>query len=168
MDLAVDRVPPELVDDLREAFIALHEHHREVAAVPVHEDAGRAWELRRAVYREVLSGAGFGLAARDAEGQVVGYAVVKLHSGPDDTFPYRGDHAEVYSLSVLPDLRGAGIGSSLLDAVDRELEAQGITDISIAALVGNDGAIRLYERRGLVPGEIVLYRITGLHHERPG
>jgi GNAT superfamily N-acetyltransferase len=169
MDVAISRISPDQLDDVREAFLALHQHHQEVSAVPVHADAGRAWELRRAVYEEVISGDdGFALAARDGRGRVVAYAVVKVHRGPDDTFPYRGDHGEVYSLSVLPDLRGAGVGSQLLDAVDRELDAVGITDLAIAALAGNDGAIRLYQRRGLVPGEVVLYRITGARSDERG
>jgi ribosomal protein S18 acetylase RimI-like enzyme len=56
--------------------------------------------------------------------------------------------------------RGAGVGSALLDAVDEELAARGIIGLVIGVMEGNDGARRLYERRGLVPGWLQLYRVA--------
>ena len=57
-------------------------------------------------------------------------------------------------------LRGRGIGTQLLDFVDRELASRSIEGLKIAVMVGNDDAQRLYERRGLRPAEIVLYRVA--------
>jgi ribosomal protein S18 acetylase RimI-like enzyme len=37
----------------------------------------------------------------------------------------------------------------------------GIGDVSVAAMVENEAALRLYERRGFVPREVVLYRFGG-------
>ena len=157
----ISPLPTERLDELLPAFLALHRHHQEVSMVPVHEDEQLAWRLRRQVYADTLAGGrGFVLAAVE-DGLVIGYAVVFVHPEADDTFPYRNGHGEIYSLSVLPEQRGRGIGSRLLDRVDQELAARGITDLAIGVLTGNDGAIRLYQRRGLVPGELMLYRIAG-------
>ncbi len=71
-------------------------------------------------------------------------------------------YAELYSLSVAAQLRGRGIGTQLMDFVDRELAERSIYDLKIAVMAGNVDAQRLYERRGLRPAEIVLYRF-GTH-----
>jgi len=96
------------------------------------------------------AGAGFLALARNCAG-VVGYAFVRLEQGFDDTFPFGERYAELYSLSVAPGWRGQGIGTLLLDFVDAELAARGNRDLTIAVMVGNAGAQRLYERRGLRP-----------------
>ena len=69
--------------------------------------------------------------------------------------------AEIESLSVAPAARGAGIGSALLDRIDAELEAEGVRDVLIGALVTNAGAIRLYERRGFRPAWLYMFRLGG-------
>ena len=52
---------------------------------------------------------------------------------------------------MLPDYRGAGIGSALLDGLERALERAGIDDLVLGVLPGNTAAMRLYERRGYRP-----------------
>ena len=93
-----------------------------------------------------------------AGNDVVGYALVCIEDGPDDTFPVGERYAELYSLSVAPQLRGRGIGTRLLDFVDEELARRSIEDLKVAVMVGNTAAERLYERRGLRRAELVLYR----------
>jgi ribosomal protein S18 acetylase RimI-like enzyme len=90
----------------------------------------------------------------------VGYALVTVRPGPDDTWVSGGRLAELETLSVDPEERGQGIGTRLLDAVDAELARLGIGDLFIAALVGNEGALRLYERRGLRPVMTYLARFA--------
>lgn len=70
--------------------------------------------------------------------------------------------AELYSLSVAQEWRSQGVGTLLLDFVDAELEARAIRDLRVAVTVGNADAQRLYERRGLQPTEIILYRFAGV------
>lgn len=84
--------------------------------------------------------------------------VVCIEHGPDDTFPVGVRYAELYSLSVTPQLRNRGIGTRLLVFVDRELARRSIYDLKVAVMEGNADARRLYERRGLRPAEVVLYR----------
>lgn len=151
----------ERLDEVRELWLELHHHHRAVVGtLPLVEDDELSWQRRRALYHERLSdGSGFLVLALD-EGETVGYALVCVEQGPDDTFPLGDRYAEVYSLSVSSQLRGRGIGTQLLDVVDRELAIRSIEGLKIAVMVGNDDAQRLYERRGLRPAEVVLYRLA--------
>ncbi len=92
--------------------------------------------------------------------ELLGYALVQVRPGPDDTWVTGKLLAELQTLSVAPHARGRGIGSMLLDRVDAELDAAGIGDLFIAALHGNDDAIRLYQRRGLRPVAVHLARFA--------
>jgi ribosomal protein S18 acetylase RimI-like enzyme len=148
----------ERLDDVRELWLALHRHHRATAALPVVADDEASWLRRRATYQEWL-GAGEALLLLASSGErAVGYAVVHLLPGPDDTWPVGERHAELYSLSVAAEFRGRGIGGQLMDRVDAELDRLRIRDLQIAVMVGNSDAQRFYERRGFRPGEVVLYR----------
>ena len=146
------------IDELRELWLALHHAHRAVARVPLQPDDGLSWSLRRGDYLAWLeAGTAFALGA-ERDGALVGYAVTRIHEGCDNTFYLGPRHGELWSLSVTPAERGRGVGSLLLDAVDRELEQRGIAHLAVAVMAGNDAARRLYERRGLVAGEVLLLR----------
>jgi ribosomal protein S18 acetylase RimI-like enzyme len=149
----------ERLDEVRELWLELHRHHRAVVgALPLVANDDASWDRRRALYAGRLAlGTGFLVLAVDQD-TVVGYALVCIEEGPDDTFPVGDRYAELYSLSVALALRGRGIGTELLDFVDRELERRSIRDLKVAVMVGNTDAQRLYERRGLRPAETVLYR----------
>jgi ribosomal protein S18 acetylase RimI-like enzyme len=146
------------IDELRDLWLALHHAHRITAGVALQPDDERSWQLRRSDYREWLGGGtAFAFGAERAS-QLVGYVLARVHEGENDTFDLGTRHAEVYSLSVAPAERGHGLGGRLLDAVDRELERRGIAKLTIAVMAGNDAARRLYERRGFVAGEILMFR----------
>jgi ribosomal protein S18 acetylase RimI-like enzyme len=149
----------ERVDQVRELWLALHRHHRAVVgSLPLVEDDEQSWERRRALYLGRLSTGSDFLALAVERESAVGYAFVCIEHGPDDTFPVADRYAELYSLAVAPELRGRGIGTRLLDFVDQELARRGIHDLKVAVMEGNADARRLYERRGLRPAEVVLYR----------
>jgi ribosomal protein S18 acetylase RimI-like enzyme len=151
----------ERVDDLKGLWLALHHHHRtSVGTLPLVDDDELSWQRRRALYMQRLgSGSGFLVLALDRD-DIVGYALVCIEDGPDDTFPVGDRYAELYSLSVAPEHRGRGIGTRLLDFVDDELTRRSIEDLKVAVMVGNTDAERLYERRGLRRAELVLYRFA--------
>ncbi len=151
---------PEELDSLRGLWLALHHHHRQVSsfdAFVVDDDA--SWARRRATYAQWLAEGESLMLVADADGQPVGYLAARLQDGPDDTFAVGAHYAELYSLSVHPRARSYGIGSRLLDELDRRLEQRGIQDLSVAVLVDNVDALRFYQRRGLEPVELVLWRI---------
>jgi ribosomal protein S18 acetylase RimI-like enzyme len=129
-------------------------------ALPLVDDDELSWQRRRALYLERLSSeTGFLVIAIEGEA-IVGYALICLEQGPDDTFSLGERYAELYSLSVASRLRGRGIGTQLLDFVDRELARRSIDGLKVAVMAGNAQAERLYERRGLHPAELVLYRFA--------
>lgn len=149
------------IPELKAAFLSLHEQHRSLSLVALTEPDERAWSERVATYERYFEeGVALLLLAR-LEGRCVGYAFTVLHQGSDDTFPLGAGYAELYTLAVLPTWRGTGIGTRLLDAVDRALDKAAIPNLTVAVMARNEAAIRLYRRRGLVPGELVMYRIGG-------
>lgn len=148
----------ERLDDLRALWLALHRHHAEIASRPLVANASLSWARRRARYEAWLRASEAFILLAERGGQPLGYAVVHLQEGPDDTYPLGERYAEIYSLSVAPAARGQGIGSALLDAVDERLHALGIEDVVVSAMVENSAALRLYASRGFIPREIVHYR----------
>ena len=154
---------PAELDALEPLWIALHRHHRTVvpsAAMLVGDDSV-SWSRRRDLYRGwVETGDAPVLVARRG-GAPVGYAVAHLQDGPDDTFAVGARYAELYSLSVAPEARSGGVGTALMDTLDERLAELGIADLSIAVMAGNEDALRFYRRRGLVPVELVLWRVSG-------
>jgi ribosomal protein S18 acetylase RimI-like enzyme len=158
----ISRAGAERLDELRPLFLALHEHHRHVTPrpIPLVESDDAAWAARREGYAEYLAdGSGF-LHVADRDGAAVGYAFTVLRDATDDTFPLAPRYAELYSLAVAPEARGAGIGSQLMDAVDELIAGLGVSALQVAVMAENEDAIRLYRRRGLVTGEILMYRFA--------
>jgi ribosomal protein S18 acetylase RimI-like enzyme len=140
-------------------------HHQHVASMPelapyVSDEI--TWRERRALYEDLFGKPDtFLLLAREAD-RLVGYALVHTMPASEtwvgDTWVTGPVIAELESIAVLPDRRGAGIGSALLDEVDRILQERGIDDVVLGALPGNEDAIRLYERRGFRPTWLYLSR----------
>ncbi len=156
--VSIEIAGPERIADVEPLYRELHRHHREVATSRLVEDEDLSWSRRAAWYREILTGGdGFMVLARRDQ-TPVGYAVVEIHAGPDDTWPVGDTHAEVQSLAVSPGERGSGLGSRLMDTVDAELIHRGVHDLAVGVLAGNEDAIRFYERRGLRPGELQMWR----------
>jgi ribosomal protein S18 acetylase RimI-like enzyme len=65
--------------------------------------------------------------------------------------------AELETLVVTADLRGAGLGNRMLDEVDAQLAQRGIEEVQVGLIPGNDGAQRLYESRGFEPRWLLLF-----------
>jgi GNAT superfamily N-acetyltransferase len=52
-------------------------------------------------------------------------------------------------------MRGAGVGTALLQAVYAELRGIGIEELAIGVLATNHDALRLYEREGFTPWVVI-------------
>jgi ribosomal protein S18 acetylase RimI-like enzyme len=150
---------------LEPLWVAVHHAHAESMPelAPYVSDA-ETWAERRALYAEVLRKPDTVLLlARDGEA-LIGYALSHVLPVEDtwiaDTWRTGVRIAEIESLSVLPEHRGQGIGTALMDALDRELEALGVDDVIVGALAGNEEALRLYRRRGFRPTWLYLSRFA--------
>ncbi|MBA4219000.1 MAG: GNAT family N-acetyltransferase [Roseateles sp.] len=101
---------------------------------------------RRTVWRARLQSdvptADWGLAMDDPAGRLVGFAYVQ----PDHD-PTWGDYLD--NLHVAPDLKGAGLGRRLMQAVAERLQRDGSTHpLYLWVLDANPAARRFYERLG--------------------
>ena len=161
MTIRIDAGDARDLASLRTAYLALHEHQQVISAVPVIADFERAWAGRLTTYRKAFSeGSPILRIARDGD-DAVGYAMAFEHVGTDDVFALAPRYGELYTLTVVAERRSEGIGTLLCDAIDEALAERGIDRLVIATMARNADAVRFYERRGLVPGELLLYRLPG-------
>jgi ribosomal protein S18 acetylase RimI-like enzyme len=139
----------ELIDGLEELWLALFEHHRRgLPDLPYHRPE-TSWRIRRSEYLRWLAHPLAFVLVAYAGSTPVGYAMVEIVDGPEDTWVTGDRIAELQTLSLAPEWRGRGLGTTLLDRVDAELAARGVRDLMLAVVAGNDGAERFYQRRGL-------------------
>lgn len=65
--------------------------------------------------------------------------------------------AELETLSVLPEHRGGGVGTALLESVWERLAEIGVEDLAITAAKTNADSHRFYERHGFTQGFVIYY-----------
>jgi ribosomal protein S18 acetylase RimI-like enzyme len=110
------------------------------------------WTERRTLYESLLTRPDSVLLLALESEAVVGYALAHVlpvrETWIADTWMTGARVAEIESLSVLPECRGLGLGSALLDVLERELIREGVDDVIVGALAGHESALRLYRRRG--------------------
>jgi ribosomal protein S18 acetylase RimI-like enzyme len=143
-------------------------HHQHAASMPElgpYVSDAQTWEQQRAIYEELFAKSDTVLLLTHVDGALVGYAVAHVTPVREtwiyDTWETGDRIGELEAIGVLPGHRGQGIGSALLDAVDRELEALGVRDVILGVLPGNTDAMRLYARRGFTPTWLYMSRLAG-------
>src|SRR5205085_12704902 len=152
-DVEITRGSAADIPRLEPLWVAVHHHHQ--TAMPelgpyVSDEV--TWREHRPMYEDLFRKPDTFLLLASVDGELIGYALVHVMPVEEtwiaDTWVTGGRIAELESLSVLPEHRGSGIGSRLMEEVHREIGAMGIEDVIIGALPGNEGALRLYERSG--------------------
>jgi ribosomal protein S18 acetylase RimI-like enzyme len=143
-------------------------HHQHAASMPElapYVSDAQTWEQQRAIYEELFAKPDTVVLLADVDGALVGYAVAHVIPVREtwiyDTWETGERIGELEAIGVLPEHRGNGIGSALLDAVDREFQALGVRDVILGVLPGNTDAMRLYERRGFTPTWLYMSRLAG-------
>ena len=150
-------LPIAELNELEPLWGALQDHYATITPLlgnALARDPAASWRNRRRNYERWLTDPNaFVLIAEDAGGPI-GYAFVTI--GPGYASWCTGDQmATLQSLSVLPELRGSGIGTELLDAGEAERRERGGGDLEITTATTNVDAQRLYERRGYTRGFVV-------------
>lgn len=85
--------------------------------------------------------------------ELIGYTVAELESRNE-----AGKTGHIMNIAVKKGYRKKGIGTQLMDEIERRLKEKGATDIYLEVKVSNRDAIRLYESRGyLIRSEIKDY-----------
>lgn len=143
---------PSEIDELAELWQALHRYHVSITShletliSPV--DEWESWLRRRSRYLDWLASPGTLAILAERGGEKVGYAMVTIRQDARGSWS-RGERVGVVqTLSVDPDHQNTGVGSALLEEIRRQLADEGITDLELAAMIGNSGAMRFYERHG--------------------
>ena len=151
---------------LEPLWVEVHRAH--VASMPElapYVTDEETWAERRAFYEKVMAQPDSVLLLAHADGSLIGYALAHVAAVRDtwifDTWVTGERIAEIESLSVLPEHRGNGLGSALMDELEREIPALGIDDVIVGALAGNETALRLYARRGFRPTWLYMSRFGG-------
>jgi ribosomal protein S18 acetylase RimI-like enzyme len=156
------------LDALARLWQAVHRHH--AASMPElapYVTDAETWDARRALYAELLAkpDTTLLLAHADGDAEPVAYAMAHVFSRAgswlDDTWVTGARIGEIESLAVRADHRGAGLGTRLLTELEQRLDRLGVEDVVIGLLPGNDGARRLYERRGYRPTWMYMSRLGG-------
>jgi len=122
-DLRIVRAGAERLAELAPVYRSLHEHHAVIAPMlaglePREHTA--SWERRRALYEQLLASPGAFLLLAESANEVIAYAVVSLGTGMQ-TWTSGDRIGDIHDIVVSPRQRGYGVGSMLLDEVDREL-----------------------------------------------
>jgi ribosomal protein S18 acetylase RimI-like enzyme len=154
------------LDRLEPLWVAVHHQHRDAMPelAPYVSDA-ETWRERRALYEQLFADHEPVLLLARHDERLVGYGLAYTMPASGtwlaDTWATGTLIGEIESLSVLPEHRGHGLGSRLLDQLHEELRRQGADDVILGALAGNDEAIRLYRRHGYRPTWLYLSRLQG-------
>lgn len=155
----------EELDAVEPMWNALQEHHVQITPglgphTPKRE-LGEAWRFRRSKYERWLADSETFFVIAETADRPVGYAFVTIGLGYA-SWETGERAAALETLSVLPDQRGEGVGTALIDAVWSRLEEKGIEDMAITTTVTNVDAHRFYERQGFEQSFVIYYR------KRPG
>jgi GNAT superfamily N-acetyltransferase len=149
-EVQITRAGAEQIERLAPLYAALQTHHTTFAptlgrmpARPLEE----AWRRRRERYAHWLAAPGSFLLVAERE-HPIGFALATLESGYDG-WRAEGGLGEIRDLVVLPERRGEGIGTLLLDAAEREFARSGVRHYRLNVLASNAQATRFYTRRGM-------------------
>jgi GNAT superfamily N-acetyltransferase len=148
------------LDAVEPLWNALQDHHTAISP-----DLGRgtpsrppgdAWRIRRSKYERWLRDPDTFFVLAEVAGKPVGYAFVTV--GPGYASWQTGQRlAELETLSVLPEHRGGGVGSALLEAVWSRLSELEVEDLAITTTTTNVDSHRFYEREGFQQRFAVYY-----------
>ena len=151
---------------LEPLWVAVHHvHQQSMPQLAPYVTDEETWRERRKLYEGLFERPDTFLFLARVEGEPIAYALGWVADTAEgwavDTWRVGDRIGELESISVLPAHRGQGIGERLLDLVDEEFEELGVRDVIIGVLPGNEGARRLYERRGFKPTWMYLSRFEG-------
>jgi GNAT superfamily N-acetyltransferase len=150
IDLRYAQTVAEL-DAVEPLWNALQAHHTEISpdfgsGTPSREPA-EAWRIRRAKYERWLKDRDTFFVIAETDGEPVGYAFVTV--GPGYASWQTSERlAELETLSVLPEHRGSGIGSALIEATWTRLAKLDVEDMQITTTTTNVDSHYFYEREG--------------------
>jgi GNAT superfamily N-acetyltransferase len=154
-----DPIQGQDIDRLAPLWLGLHAHHQKIAPqlAPFVPDEV-SWANRRCQYMDIISGAWFGLVARDGErdiGYVLGARRPMIWNA---TFARPASLWELVTLFVVEEWRGRGAGARMLSAMDEFVARQDVRARLVGVIPTNPPAVLLYRTLGYVPAWLTLTR----------
>ena len=104
------------------------------------------------LYRNMLTGTTLMWLIENGDGLVIGQTFIMLKSSEREAADGT-NRAYLFAFRIRPTWRNLGIGTRLMDHVERDLLRRGFAYITLNVAKENPGARRLYERLG--------YKVTG-------
>lgn len=157
MDFEVRRGTADDVARLEPVWRSLHAHHATLAEMPPVRSPDASWEHRSRQYRDWLAKDGYTLLLAERDGEPIGYAMVSVGEGAA-TWDLGERTAELETLAVVDDARGAGVGRALTDAAAEVAREAGVEVVAVGVAHTNADAIRFYEREGYEPFYVLMFR----------
>jgi ribosomal-protein-alanine N-acetyltransferase len=90
----------------------------------------------------------FTLVAENGDELICGFAVAECHSFPRQDDGTRPNAGHVITIDVHEKVRRAGVGTILMDGVEKRLDQSGCGVVYLETAVNNRSAIAFYKRRG--------------------
>ena len=98
------------------------------------EDWGRAGDI--------------GLIVEDGSGRPLGAVTARFFDEAHKGYGYIADDVPELGMALLPEARGLGLGTALLEALFAKLREDGIERVSLSVDPDNKPAVKLYRRMG--------------------
>jgi ribosomal protein S18 acetylase RimI-like enzyme len=96
------------------------------------------------------------IAVAEQDGAIAGYIFFELQERPRTVFNHPRKRFYVHHISVTPDQRLQGVGSSLMAFVEAQAEAAGVSTLALDSWATNCGALDFFSARGFSPLNFVL------------
>jgi ribosomal protein S18 acetylase RimI-like enzyme len=157
--MKLETLRAEDVDRLKPLWLALHAHHQTIAPrLSPYVSDEVSWRERQRLYSGALANDGFGFIMREGTSDI-GYLVcARQPMRWNATFAMPSMLWELVTVFIRPEWRGRGIGSQMLDAMDRRIAESDLHARLIGAIPDNRGAVDLYKARGFTPAWLTLTR----------
>ncbi len=109
--------------------------------------------IRGGVYEEdfvldCIASSLYDVFVAELNGRIVGYAVLLEKKTPPYSCVVPYDYAYLMDIVVVPDCRGQGIGTQLIETARGWAAERGLRYVELNVLENNGEAVRLYERQG--------------------
>lgn len=157
MEIKVEEIGSGEIERARELMLTLHRH--EVAVQPALGSAPARsdqafWDHYRGGFDRWHADGGIALIAVQGD-RDVGFLFATEREG---LFGYQSSARIGYveDIAVLEDVRGAGVGRALMDAVRERFGERGYSHFELSSVPGNEDARAFYRRLGLEPAAVLM------------
>jgi ribosomal protein S18 acetylase RimI-like enzyme len=144
--VCIVRLPADQVQRCRPLWKAMFDQHVQLGA-PLHpRPFDEAWRMRSVNYERWLRLPDTFVLGALKDDDLVGFVLTRPY-GVSDTWQTQHRIAMMESIALYPKWQSRGLGSAMMDEVERQLLLRHIHDVYIDVEPANAAALRLYERR---------------------